>query len=60
MLDDIHKKFIEDYMTFACKFCYDVRGYTSCEKIYTRCLDKANFMAIKMIEKGWVKSQINP
>ena len=53
MLVDEVKEFIEDYMTIACKYCYDVKNFTTCEKIYTRCLDKAVYLSKKMCSKGW-------
>jgi len=53
MLDDEVKKFIEDYMAFSCKYCYDVKDFKTCENIYTKCLDKAVYVAKKMCNKGW-------
>ena len=47
------KKFIEDYMVYVCKFCYDIKGFTTCNQVYTKCLDKAYYLAVKMTEKGW-------
>lgn len=55
MLKEEHKKFIEDFMLFNCKFCYEIKGFTTCEKIYTRCIDKAMYLSQKMIEKGWTR-----
>ena len=53
MLNETEKKFIEDYMAFACKFCYDVRDFKTCSQVYTRCMEKAMYMAVKMCGKGW-------
>ena len=52
MLTPEVKKFIEDYMTFSCKYCWDIKNF-ACDKIYTKCLDKSLYLAIKMTEKGW-------
>jgi hypothetical protein len=56
MLSPEEKEFIEDYMLFACKYCYDVKKLI-CEKIYTKCLDKSYYLASKMINKGWIKKE---
>jgi len=57
MLTPEETKFIEDYMTFSCKYCYDVKDFTTCIKIYTKCLDKAMFLAQRMCSKGWNRKE---
>lgn len=53
MLEEDLKKFIEDYMAFSCKYCAEVKNFTDCEKLFTKCLDKALYMGRKFTEKGW-------
>jgi len=52
-MDKNLKKFIEDFMTFSCKYCYDIKGFTDCNGKFTKCLDKALFIGMKMEKKGW-------
>jgi hypothetical protein len=47
------KEFVEDFMVFSCKYCWEVKNFTECEQRFTKCLDKAVFLGRKMIEKGW-------
>jgi len=57
MLDDEVKKFVEDFMAFSCKYCYDVKNFRDCNTIYTKCLDKALFMAYRFCNKGWKRDE---
>lgn len=57
MLDEEVKKFIEDYMAFSCKFCWEEKNFTTCDKMYTKCLDKAVYLAKKMHNKGWIRNE---
>jgi hypothetical protein len=59
MLDEETKKFIEDYMAFSCKYCYDVKEFTTCEKVYTKCLEKAIYIADKFCKKGWKREELD-
>lgn len=53
------KEFIEDFMAFSCKFCHDIKGFEDCDGRFTKCLDKAVYLAKKMTDKGWKVSSDN-
>lgn len=55
MLDEETKKFVEDFMLFSCKYCWDVKNFRECNSIYTKCIDKALFLAYKFCNKGWIR-----
>lgn len=57
MLEE-HKKFIEDYMAFSCKYCWEEKNFTNCNGVFTKCLDKALWLSQRMCEKGWNREEV--
>lgn len=57
IFDTTVKDFIEDFMFVNCKYCREVKSLNECNVRFTKCLDKALYIAYEMKRLGWVKSE---
>ena len=59
MIDSQTKKFILDFMDISCEYCHEVKQFTECDGRFTKCLEKAYYVAKLMRDKGWMKDSEN-
>ena len=57
MMDKNVRKFVENYMDICCDYCINVKHLENCDSRFSKCLEKAAFVASKMIDEGWISCQ---